>query len=112
LVQIYCLLRYWTHLRQRQDIFEVRGINRKAGAIFVARPDWFVADVLALDEHDGLAELFASFLLDCCGASPLDRSQSDQTTRINMNPKISDTHNETCNDHQSQKSDLLHRSHS
>jgi phenol 2-monooxygenase (NADPH) len=51
-------------LRPGQDIFDVRGIDRKAGAIVVVRPDQFVANVLPLDAHDDLTGFFASVLLD------------------------------------------------
>jgi phenol 2-monooxygenase (NADPH) len=51
-------------LRPGQDIFDVRGIDRKAGAIVVVRPDQFVANVLPLDAHEGLSNFFAGFLLD------------------------------------------------
>ena len=47
-----------------QDIFDLRGIDRKTGAIVVVRPDQFVSNVLPLDAHDDLAGFFGSFLLD------------------------------------------------
>jgi phenol 2-monooxygenase (NADPH) len=51
-------------LRSGHDIFNMREIDRKAGAIVVVRPDQFVANVLPLDAHDDLADFFGSFLLD------------------------------------------------
>jgi phenol 2-monooxygenase (NADPH) len=51
-------------LRPGQDIFDVRGIDRKMGAIVIVRPDQFVANVLPLDAHHELAGYFGSFLVD------------------------------------------------
>ena len=51
-------------LRNGFDIFDMRGIDRAAGAIVVVRPDQFVANVLPLDAHADLSEFFAGFLLD------------------------------------------------
>jgi phenol 2-monooxygenase (NADPH) len=47
-----------------QDIFDLRGIDRKTGAMVVVRPDQFVANVLPLDAFDDLANFFGSFMLD------------------------------------------------
>jgi phenol 2-monooxygenase (NADPH) len=46
------------------DIFDLRGVNRRQGAIVVVRPDQYVANVLPLDAHDDLAGFFGRFLLD------------------------------------------------
>lgn len=51
-------------LRPGQDIFDLREIDRKAGAIVIVRPDQFVANVLPLDAHSELAGFFESFLLE------------------------------------------------
>ena len=45
------------------EIHELRGIDRKRGALVVVRPDQYVAHVLPLASHDVLAEFFARFLL-------------------------------------------------
>ena len=45
-----------------QDIFDLRGIDRGAGALVIVRPDQYVALVLPLDGHDELAEFFARFM--------------------------------------------------
>jgi phenol 2-monooxygenase len=45
------------------DIFEMRGIDRKAGCMVVVRPDQYVAHVLPLDGHDELAAFFDGFML-------------------------------------------------
>lgn len=46
------------------DIFDLRGIDRGRGALVVVRPDQFVAEVLAPDDHAALARFFAAILLD------------------------------------------------
>jgi phenol 2-monooxygenase len=53
-----------TDLRGSADIFELRGIDREQGALVVVRPDQYVANVLPLDAHAGLAAFFAAFMLD------------------------------------------------
>ncbi len=45
------------------DIFEMRGIDREAGAMIVVRPDQYIAHVLPLDGYDELAAFFDGFLL-------------------------------------------------
>lgn len=45
------------------DIFDLRGIDRVDGALVVVRPDQHVANVLALDSFDALAEFFEAFML-------------------------------------------------
>ena len=52
------------NLKLDQDIFDLRGIDRKAGAMVIVRPDQFVANVLPLDAHEDLAGFFGGFLLD------------------------------------------------
>jgi phenol 2-monooxygenase len=47
-----------------EDIFDLRGIDRDEGCIVVVRPDQYVASVLPLDRHDGLADFFAGILVD------------------------------------------------
>ena len=47
-----------------QDIFDLRGIDRGAGALVVVRPDQYVALVLPLDAHDELAAYFDRFMLN------------------------------------------------
>jgi len=50
-------------LKSGQDIFAMRGIDRKAGCIVVVRPDQYVAQVLPLDAYAGLAAFFNGFML-------------------------------------------------
>ncbi len=45
------------------DIFEMRGIDRKTGCMVVVRPDQYVAQVLPLDGYQQLASYFDSFML-------------------------------------------------
>jgi phenol 2-monooxygenase len=48
----------------RDDVFDLRGIDRDAGCVVVVRPDQHVAHVLPLDARDELSDFFARFLLD------------------------------------------------
>ena len=50
-------------LKAGQDIFELRGVNRAAGAIVVVRPDQYVAHVLPLDGYAELTAFFGGFML-------------------------------------------------
>jgi phenol 2-monooxygenase/3-hydroxybenzoate 4-monooxygenase len=45
------------------DIFDLRGIDRRHGALVVVRPDQYIAHVLPLDAHHELAGFFAGFML-------------------------------------------------
>ena len=46
-----------------QDIFEIRGIDRAAGALVLVRPDQHVAHVLPLDGFEALAAFFERFMI-------------------------------------------------
>ncbi|UFZ04367.1 FAD-binding monooxygenase [Bradyrhizobium ontarionense] len=50
-------------LKSGQDIFAIRGVDRKAGCMVVVRPDQYVADVLPLDDVRRLAAYFDGFML-------------------------------------------------
>ncbi len=50
-------------LQPGHDIFEMRGIDRSAGALVVVRPDQHVADVLPLDGFEELAAFFERFMM-------------------------------------------------
>ena len=50
-------------LKKGPDIFEMRGIDRRQGALVVVRPDQYIAHVLPLDAFQALAEFFARFML-------------------------------------------------
>jgi phenol 2-monooxygenase len=45
------------------DIFSMRGIDRKSGCMVVVRPDQYVAHVLPLDGYQQLASFFDGFML-------------------------------------------------
>jgi phenol 2-monooxygenase/3-hydroxybenzoate 4-monooxygenase len=45
------------------DVFDLRGVDRAQGALVVVRPDQYVAHVLPLSDHQGLAAFFAGFML-------------------------------------------------
>jgi phenol 2-monooxygenase (NADPH) len=45
------------------DIFAMRGIDRKAGCLVVVRPDQYVAQVLPLDAYEQLGAYFDGFML-------------------------------------------------
>ncbi|MGX1789706.1 FAD-binding monooxygenase [Bosea sp. NPDC055332] len=49
-------------LHGRQDIFDLRGIDRERGCLVVVRPDQYVANVLPLDDHAALATYFGAFM--------------------------------------------------
>jgi phenol 2-monooxygenase len=55
---------YSPELANGADIFDLRGVDRKNGAMVVVRPDQYVANVLALEAHEDLAAFFGRFLLD------------------------------------------------
>ena len=50
-------------LKNGPDIFDLRGIDRRQGALVVVRPDQYVAHVLPLGAHRALAEFFAGFMV-------------------------------------------------
>jgi len=49
-------------LRHGADVFDLRGVDRRRGALVVVRPDQMVAQVLPLDAHEALAGYFAGFM--------------------------------------------------
>lgn len=49
-------------LKAKQDIFQMRGIDRTKGCMVIVRPDQHVAHVLPLDGFDELAGFFAAIL--------------------------------------------------
>ncbi|UUX95183.1 FAD-binding monooxygenase [Aquabacterium sp. J223] len=50
-------------LKNRQDIFDLRGVDRRQGALVVVRPDQYIAHVLPLTAHQALADFFDGFML-------------------------------------------------
>jgi phenol 2-monooxygenase/3-hydroxybenzoate 4-monooxygenase len=49
-------------LKNGQDIFALRGVDREQGALVVVRPDQYIAHVLPLAAHGELARFFAGFM--------------------------------------------------
>ncbi|MCC2674820.1 MAG: phenol 2-monooxygenase [Ramlibacter sp.] len=49
-------------LRQGSDIFDLRGIDRRQGALVVVRPDQYIAHVLPLDARQELSDFFSRFM--------------------------------------------------
>ena len=49
-------------LKSGDDIFTMRGIDRKSGCMVVVRPDQYIAHVLPLDGHAALAAFFDGFM--------------------------------------------------
>ena len=49
-------------LKNRNDIFDLRGIARKSGCLVIVRPDQYVANVLPLDAHAELGAFFDRFM--------------------------------------------------
>lgn len=42
------------------DVFDLRGVDRKQGALVIVRPDQYIAQVLPLDAYDEIAQFFGS----------------------------------------------------
>lgn len=63
-------------LKNTPDIFDLRGIDRRQGALIVVRPDQYVAHVLPLGTHEALADFFAGFMLPNCADCPLVSTRS------------------------------------
>jgi phenol 2-monooxygenase len=66
---------FCAELRNEDDIFAQRGIDRADGCIVVVRPDQFVANVLPLDGVSQLAAFFDRFML--AASSPAMRRTDD-----------------------------------
>jgi phenol 2-monooxygenase len=48
----------------REDVFDLRGVDRDAGCVVVVRPDQYVSAVLPLDAHQALTDFLAKILVD------------------------------------------------
>ncbi|GAA5174916.1 FAD-binding monooxygenase [Modicisalibacter zincidurans] len=51
-------------LKNAQNIFDMRGIDREHGCLVIVRPDQHIANVLPLKAHDELAAFFERFMLE------------------------------------------------
>jgi phenol 2-monooxygenase len=49
-------------LKTPADIFDMRGIDRNAGALVAIRPDQFIADILPIDGFGALSRYFERFM--------------------------------------------------
>jgi 2-polyprenyl-6-methoxyphenol hydroxylase-like FAD-dependent oxidoreductase len=47
----------------KQNIYEMRSINKESGCLVVVRPDQYIAQVLRLNDSEALAEFFVGFML-------------------------------------------------
>ena len=56
--------------KRGEDIFDMRGIDRKAGCIVIVRPDQYVAHILPLQAREELARYFAGVLKPRRAAAP------------------------------------------
>jgi phenol 2-monooxygenase len=50
-------------LKSGNDVFAMRGIDRRNGCIVIVRPDQYVAHILPLEAHDELAAFFDRFMV-------------------------------------------------
>ncbi len=50
-------------LKGSNNIFDLRGVDRKKGCMVVVRPDQYAAHILPLDAHAALADFFDGFML-------------------------------------------------
>ena len=57
--KIYC-----PDLKRGEDVFDMRGIDRRQGCLVIVRPDQYVAHVLPLDAYSELSAFFRRFMLD------------------------------------------------
>jgi 2-polyprenyl-6-methoxyphenol hydroxylase-like FAD-dependent oxidoreductase len=49
--------------KDKNDIFDMRGIDRDKGCIVIVRPDQYVANILPLNAHAELGTFFSAFML-------------------------------------------------
>lgn len=47
-----------------KNIYDMRGINRNSGCMVIVRPDQYVAEVLPLDDYEGLASILSKVLIE------------------------------------------------
>jgi phenol 2-monooxygenase len=48
----------------KQNIYDLRGIDKQGGCLIVVRPDQYIAQVLPLDATDELAKFFNGFMVE------------------------------------------------
>ena len=54
---------FCSDLKNAEDIYDLRSVNREQGCLVIVRPDQHVANVLPLNAHDELAAYFDRFML-------------------------------------------------
>ncbi len=47
-----------------RNIYDMRGINKEQGCVVIVRPDQYVADVLPLDDYEGVSAFFSKVLIE------------------------------------------------
>ena len=52
------------HAQQGNDLYDLRGVDRKQGCIVVVRPDQHVANILPITAHQELAAFFDHFMIE------------------------------------------------
>lgn len=55
---------YCPDFKNKNDIFDMRGINRNTGCIVIVRPDQYVSHILPLDAYEELEKFFAGIFLE------------------------------------------------
>jgi phenol 2-monooxygenase len=50
-------------VKSRQDIFDMRGIDRQSGALAIVRPDQYVASIMPLQARASLTQFFDGFMV-------------------------------------------------
>ena len=51
------------HTQATNDVYELRGINRRDGCVVIVRPDQHIANILPVTAHDALAAFFDAFMI-------------------------------------------------
>ena len=51
------------HTQTANDVYELRGINRRDGCVVIVRPDQHIANILPVTAHDALAAFFDTFMI-------------------------------------------------
>jgi phenol 2-monooxygenase (NADPH) len=60
----FCALDAASPNGSNQNIYTLRGIDRKHGCLVVVRPDQYIAHILPLDATEALAAFFGGFMLN------------------------------------------------
>ena len=52
------------HAQVGNDVYDLRGINRKSGCVVVVRPDQHIANILPVSAHAELSDFFDAFMIE------------------------------------------------